>query len=156
MPSLCRYLILHTDILKYTSVKTRLFGVNDRFPATPMTNHNHLLGKIDGVDGLKTGFTNGAGFCLATTAQRSGHRIIVVLMDSPDARTRDLKVAELIDRGFASIPVFGPNGALGAPAPRGPPALRPDRPPSVPGSGLSAPDPSGPGFAPPTHDPTYP
>jgi D-alanyl-D-alanine carboxypeptidase len=35
-----------------------------------MTNHNHLLGKIPGVDGLKTGFTSGAGFCLAATAER--------------------------------------------------------------------------------------
>ena len=34
-----------------------------------MNNHNHLLGTIAGVDGLKTGFTNGAGFCLSATAR---------------------------------------------------------------------------------------
>jgi D-alanyl-D-alanine carboxypeptidase len=156
---LCRYLILHTDILKYTSVKTRLFGVNYRFPPTPMTNHNHLLGKIDGVDGLKTGFTDGAGSCLATTAQRGGHRIIVVLMDSPDAHTRDLKVAELINRGFASIPIFGPNGALGASsAPDAPPAANPPGSPALPGpaGGLSAPTRPAPDSPPPIRYPAYP
>lgn len=106
---LCRYLLLHTDILKYTSVKTRLFGVNFRVPPTPMTNHNHLLGKIPGVDGLKTGFTNGAGFCLAATAARNGRRIIVVMMDSPDSKSRDLKVAQLIERGFTARPLAPPH-----------------------------------------------
>ena len=58
--------------------------------------------KDPGVDGLKTGFTNGAGFCLAATAQRDGRRIIVVMMDSPDSRDRDLRVAQLLDRGFST------------------------------------------------------
>ncbi len=99
---LCRYLVLNTDILKYTSVRNRPFGVNLRFPPTPMQNHNHLLGRIQGVDGLKTGYTAAAGSCLSATAQRNGKRIIVVMMDSPDAKSRDLRVAELIDRGFAT------------------------------------------------------
>ncbi len=77
-----------------------------------MTNHNHLLGKIQGVDGLKTGFTDGAGFCLAATASRNGRRIIVVMMDSPDSRTRDLNVQELITQAFVAEPLatkpFGP------------------------------------------------
>jgi len=119
---LCRYLLLHTDILKYTSVRTRLFGVGFRFPPTPMTNHNHLLGSIEGVDGLKTGFTNGAGFCLAATALRNNRRIIVVMMDSPDAKDRDLAVADLIRRGFASLPVFGPDSPMRADAAAAPAA----------------------------------
>ncbi len=112
---LCRYLLLHTDILKYTSVKSRTFGAGMRLDPVLMTNHNHLLGKIPGVDGLKTGFTDGAGFCLAATAMRDGHRIIVVMMDSPDSRTRDLNVQELINQAFAAIPLgarpFAPAGA---------------------------------------------
>jgi D-alanyl-D-alanine carboxypeptidase (penicillin-binding protein 5/6) len=102
---LCRYLLLHTDILKYTSVRTRAFGAGIRFPPVQMTNHNHLLGRIPGVDGLKTGFTDGAGFCLSATAARGVRRIIVVMMDSPDSRTRDLNVQELINQAFASIPL---------------------------------------------------
>jgi D-alanyl-D-alanine carboxypeptidase (penicillin-binding protein 5/6) len=104
---LCRYLLLHTNILKYTSVKTRAFGAGVRLQPVQMTNHNHLLGKIAGVDGLKTGFTSGAGFCLSATAQRDGRRIIVVMMDSPDQRTRDLNVQELITQAFASLPLGG-------------------------------------------------
>ena len=99
---LCRYLVLHTNILKYTAVKSRAFGAGRRFPPVAMVNHNHLLGKVAGVDGLKTGFTNGAGFCLAATAARAGRRIIVVVMDCPDSRDRDLRVAQLLDRGFST------------------------------------------------------
>jgi len=104
---LCRHLLLHTDILRYTSVKSRPFGAGVRLQPVQMTNHNHLLGKIPGVDGLKTGFTGGAGFCLAATALRDGRRIIVVMMDSPDSRTRDLNVRELITLAFASLPLGG-------------------------------------------------
>jgi D-alanyl-D-alanine carboxypeptidase (penicillin-binding protein 5/6) len=69
-----------------------------------MRNHNNLLGKVAGVDGLKTGFTNGAGFCLSATAQRDGRRVLVVMMGSPTSKIRDLKVSELLERGFAAIP----------------------------------------------------
>ena len=105
---LSRYLLLKTDVLKYTSVRTRDFGPPVRLAPVVMNNHNHLLGKLAGVDGLKTGFTNGAGFCLATTAQRNGRRVIVVLMGSPDSKVRDLKIAEFIERGFSALPVGGP------------------------------------------------
>lgn len=115
---LSRHLLLKTDVLKYTSVKTRNFGPPVRATAVVMNNHDHLLAHIDGVDGLKTGFTNGAGFCLATTAQRNNRRVIVVVMGSPDSKTRDLKVAEFVERGFAALPIGGtPFVAGGASAP---------------------------------------
>jgi D-alanyl-D-alanine carboxypeptidase len=110
---LCRELLLKTDVLTYCSVKTREFGKDVRPEPVVMNNHNHLLGKIAGVDGLKTGFTNGAGFCLSATAQRNGQRVIVVVMGSPDRKLRDIKVAELIERGFAALPA---NAAAFAPA----------------------------------------
>ncbi len=103
---LCRHLLLKTDVTKYTSVKHRAFGPPAR--GTLMDNHDHLLGRVQGVDGLKTGFTGGAGFCLSATALRNGHRVIVVVMGSPDSKTRDLKVAELIERGFAALPPGSP------------------------------------------------
>ena len=103
-----------------------------------MYNHDHLLGKVDGVDGLKTGFTNGAAFCLSATAQRNGRRIIVVVMGSPDSKTRDIKVAELIERGFSALPLTGstftpekgpapepsPVSAAPVPAPAGSPDIK--------------------------------
>ena len=131
---LCRYLLLRTDVLKYTSVKSRTFGSGVRLEPVLMNNHNHLLGKIPGVDGLKTGFTSGAGFCLSATAERNGRRIIVVMMDSPDSRTRDLNVQELITEAFLKLPVAGPpfkQGDPGQPLPSQP--VAPTRP-SAPGA----------------------
>jgi D-alanyl-D-alanine carboxypeptidase len=105
---LCRHLILHTDVLKYTSVRARPFGPPVRAKAVDMVNHNNLLGKVAGVDGLKTGFTTGASFCLSATAQRNGRRIIVVAMGGETSQKRDLKVTELLERGFAALPAGGP------------------------------------------------
>lgn len=108
---LCRYLLLHTDILKYTSVRERKFGLNRPQGPILMVNHNKLLGRIAGVDGLKTGYTDRAGYCLSATAERNGHRVIVVIMGAlgPGGRrdfghARDLKVISLLDRGFTEIP----------------------------------------------------
>ncbi len=105
---LCRYLVLQTDVLKYTSVRLRDFGAPVRAKVVEMKNHNNLLGKVAGVDGLKTGFTSNAAFCLSATAQRNGRRIIVVAMGGESAPKRDLKVTELIERGFAALPMVGP------------------------------------------------
>lgn len=119
---LCRYLLLNTDVTKYTSVKNRSFGYGQRAVLVPMSNHNKLLGRVQGVDGLKTGFTTGAGFCLAATAQRHGRRVVVVMMDCPDQKSRDLKVADFIEQAFASLSPFGGEvpPAQAAPTPAGP------------------------------------
>lgn len=113
---LCRYLLLETDVTKYTSVRSRPFGASRPTGAVAMNNHNHLLGKIPGLNGLKTGFTNGAGFCLSATAERNGRRVIAVVMGGSDSKARDLKVAELIERGFAALPTVK-TGAVVAVAP---------------------------------------
>lgn len=112
---LCREALLKTDVLKYTSVKERDFGTNRPKGPQHMINHNKLLGKVAGVDGLKTGFTNGAGYCLSATAQRNGHRIIVVIMGSfgpggtiDRGKARDLKTIELIERAFSALPASTP------------------------------------------------
>lgn len=141
--TLSRWLLQHTDVTKYTGVRQRKFGEGRRAAdrVIAMTNHNHLLGKVAGVDGLKTGFTNGAGYCLAATAERGGRRIIVVVMGSPDSKTRDLKVMELLERGFASAPAVlpaAPRPALPAPSavaqPGGMPTVKTDKSPPPPAS----------------------
>jgi D-alanyl-D-alanine carboxypeptidase (penicillin-binding protein 5/6) len=109
---LCQYLIANTDILKYTSVRQMKFGAGERTTGViDMVNHNHLLGKVAGVDGFKTGYTKGAGYCLSTTALRNGRRIIVVTMGSADRKTRDKKIMELIEKGFAELPPLPPKPA---------------------------------------------
>ena len=102
--TLSRYLLLETNVTKYTAIGTRPFGAKRPNGPVKMDNHNHLLGKVAGVNGLKTGFTTGAGYCLAASAERGGRGLIVVVMGSPDSKTRDLKVIELFERNFASTP----------------------------------------------------
>ncbi len=108
---LSRELLLTTDVLAYSSVRKMTFGEGQRAELMVMENHNKLLGKVAGVDGLKTGYTKGAGYCLSATAQRDGRRIIVVIMGALAAggqadygRSRDLKTIELIETNFPKIP----------------------------------------------------
>jgi D-alanyl-D-alanine carboxypeptidase (penicillin-binding protein 5/6) len=63
-------------------------------------NHNHLLGSMPGVDGIKTGFTNASGFNLAASAVRGDHRLIAVVLGGSSTAARDLHVEDLLDAGF--------------------------------------------------------
>lgn len=108
---LSRYLLTKTNVLQYSSVQSRDFGPQRKQGPLKMENHNKLLGKVAGVDGLKTGYTVGAGYCLSATAQRNGRRIIAVIMGSlgpngqiDKGRARDLKTVELLERGFSALP----------------------------------------------------
>ena len=67
------------------------------------TNHNHLMSRMPGMDGLKTGFTNAAGFNLAASAVRSGHRLITVVLGGPSTAARDENVEELLNAGFSVL-----------------------------------------------------
>jgi D-alanyl-D-alanine carboxypeptidase len=71
-------------------------------------NHNGLLGRYPGADGMKTGFTCPAGFNVVASANHSGRRLIVVVLGAPSARTRNQEAADLFDRGFA---MGGGNGS---------------------------------------------
>ena len=63
-------------------------------------NHNHLLTTLPGVDGIKTGYTNAAGFTLAASAAHDGTRLIAVVLGGPNRMQRDSNVTELLDTGF--------------------------------------------------------
>ena len=85
-------------------------AIQDRFPryykyfSTPsfvyhgeaMRNHDHLLGTVDGVDGIKTGFTSASGFNLLTSLHRDGRYIVAVVMGGVSASSRDAHMRELI------------------------------------------------------------
>jgi D-alanyl-D-alanine carboxypeptidase len=62
-----------------------------------MRNHNHLLGSIEGVDGIKTGFTRASGFNLVTSVHRDGHYIVAVVMGGHSSFERDAHMRELIN-----------------------------------------------------------
>jgi D-alanyl-D-alanine carboxypeptidase (penicillin-binding protein 5/6) len=63
-------------------------------------NHNHLLGRMPGVDGFKTGFTNAAGYNLAASAVRDGRRLITVVLGGSSGSARNANVEDLLLTGF--------------------------------------------------------
>lgn len=67
-----------------------------------LANHNHLLGRVAGIDGIKTGYTVDAGYNLAASALRHGRRIVAVVLDERSVAARDARVANLIELGFDS------------------------------------------------------
>ncbi len=100
---LCREVLKHNDTLRYTSTRERPFRPNAGPKTVMMRTHNHLMTHLEGCDGLKTGYIAQAGFSIAVTAQRNGQRVIAVVLDSTDLKTRDSKAAELVARGFAAL-----------------------------------------------------
>ena len=65
-----------------------------------MRNHNTLIGRYPGADGMKTGFICASGFNLVASASRGGKRLIAVVLGSPSSPVRGAKAAGLLERGF--------------------------------------------------------
>ncbi len=65
-------------------------------------NHNRLLGRIEGVDGIKTGYTRASGFNLLTSAKLDGRHILAVVLGGRSGRARDAQVASLIENHMES------------------------------------------------------
>ena len=63
-------------------------------------NHNHLLGSVDGVDGIKTGYIRDSGFNIVTSVRRANHHIIAVVFGGRSAKARDARVRSLIDNNI--------------------------------------------------------
>jgi len=101
---LCREALKHADTLRYSSTRDRTFRPNAGSKTVAMHTHNHLLGRVPGCDGLKTGYISDSGFSIAVTAARNGRRIIAVVLDSVSSKVRDDRAAELVARGFAALP----------------------------------------------------
>ena len=97
--------IFHSDITAISEVYNKDSEANGRFSRS---NQNALLGE-DGVDGLKTGYTQAAGFCLAATACRAvpGRnlpvRLITVVLGAESRDARDALVRERLAAGFAAL-----------------------------------------------------
>lgn len=96
----------HPKILEFTSIWMDSFR-NGEFE---LVNTNRLIRFYKGeVDGLKTGFTNAAGFCLSATAKRNNMRLISVVLGEPDTNTRFAESKKLLDYGFANFESVGVN-----------------------------------------------
>ena len=71
-------------------------------------NHNHLLGRIEGVDGIKTGYTRASGFNLLTSVHRDGRALVAVVMGGRSGPARDRLMERLIETHIADAsPVRG-------------------------------------------------
>jgi D-alanyl-D-alanine carboxypeptidase len=66
------------------------------YHGSAMRNHNHLLGVVGGVDGIKTGYTRASGFNLVTSVHRDGRYIVAVVLGGRSAGERDAHMRELI------------------------------------------------------------
>lgn len=66
-------------------------------------SHNNLVGRVEGVDGMKTGYIRASGFNIATTAMRGDRRLVAVVMGGPTAAYRDAHAEQLIDAAYRSL-----------------------------------------------------
>lgn len=102
MAVMARELLKHEDILKYTSIYEDYLTKPDG-SSIWLVNTNRLVRFYDGVDGLKTGYTTEAGYCLTATAKRQDLRLISVVMKSPSAEERSSDTSTLLSYGFNSF-----------------------------------------------------
>jgi len=96
MAILAKALLRFPEILHWSSQEVAFI----RGGSYPIHTTNKLLGRCQGVDGLKTGFVRKAGFNIAATAARQDRRLIAVVMGSPSSETRNHATADLLSRGF--------------------------------------------------------
>jgi D-alanyl-D-alanine carboxypeptidase (penicillin-binding protein 5/6) len=109
---IARELVKHPKVLEWSS------KVEDTFRDGKFTlsNTNHLVGKFPGLDGLKTGYTRLAGFCLVATARRNDLRLISVVMGSPSNKVRFSESARLLSMIFSQykkVPIVREGETLG-------------------------------------------
>ncbi|MVP00105.1 D-alanyl-D-alanine carboxypeptidase family protein [Paenibacillus lutrae] len=110
-----RELLKHSEITKFTGSYQDYLRKDSAKPFW-LVNTNKLVRFYTGADGLKTGYTGEAKFCLSATAARDGFRVIAVVMGEPNTKTRNAEVAKLFDYAFAqytNFPIFKAGDALG-------------------------------------------
>ena len=100
MAIMAKELVKHTKIFEFTSIyEDYLRKGTDR--SFWLVNTNKLVRFYPGVDGLKTGYTSEAGFCITATANINDMRIITVVMGEPDSETRNKDVSSVFDYVYA-------------------------------------------------------
>lgn len=95
-----RELLKHEEVTKWTSVYSDYLRKNSDHPLW-LVNTNKLVRFYDGADGLKTGYTAEAKFCLSATAKRDGFRAIAVVMGEPKPTIRNAEVSAMLNWTFS-------------------------------------------------------
>ncbi len=103
MAMIARDLVVnHSEILRFSSIyEDYLREDTDR--KFWLVNTNKLISFYDGADGLKTGHTDAAGYCLAATAKRNDLRLIAIVLGEKDSKVRNAETVSLLDYGFNNV-----------------------------------------------------
>lgn len=95
-------LLKHEEYFKWGTVWMDELKHEKDGRSTELVNTNKLIRSLNGCDGLKTGYTSDAGFCVTTTAKRGDMRLISVILGGSSSKDRFKESAELINYGFAN------------------------------------------------------
>ncbi|HEU5139576.1 MAG TPA: D-alanyl-D-alanine carboxypeptidase family protein, partial [Bacillales bacterium] len=100
MAKMARALLQYEQITQYTGIYQDYLreGTDNKFW---LVNTNRLVKTYPNVDGLKTGYTNEAKYCLTATAEKSGMRLIAVVMGAPTTKSRNAQVTNMLDYAFS-------------------------------------------------------
>lgn len=96
---LAREVLRHPDVLRWTGTWIDHLRGGQSF----LRNTNNLVRFYEGCDGLKTGFTEEAGYCLVATAKRNGVRLIATVMKSRTSKERNADISRLLNYGFGRL-----------------------------------------------------
>ncbi|MZQ84333.1 serine hydrolase [Paenibacillus sp. 5J-6] len=110
-----RELLKHEGITKFTGAYQDYLRKESPNPFW-LVNTNKLVRFYSGADGLKTGYTSEAKFCLSATAKRDNLRVVAVVLGEPNTKTRNAEVTKLFDYAFAqytNYPLFKSGDSLG-------------------------------------------
>lgn len=99
MALIAKELVKHEKILEYTGTYEDYLRTNTSSPFW-LVNTNRLVRFYSGVDGLKTGYTSSAGYCLTATAKKDNMRLITVVMNEPNTAKRSADTSKMLDYGF--------------------------------------------------------
>lgn len=95
-----RELLKHQEVTKYTGLYQDYLRKTSEKPFW-LVNTNKLVRFYSGADGLKTGYTSEAKYCLSATAKRDDMRVIAVVMGEPTTKQRNVEVSQMFDYSFA-------------------------------------------------------
>jgi len=115
MAVMAKELLKYEDITKFTGMYEAYLRENTDKKFW-LVNTNKLVRFYPGVDGLKTGFTAEAKYCLTATAQKDGMRVIAVVFGSPTSKERNAQVTKMLNYAFAQYqthPMYKRNQSIG-------------------------------------------
>ncbi|WP_139187824.1 D-alanyl-D-alanine carboxypeptidase family protein [Bacillus tuaregi] len=116
MALMAKELLKYEDITKFTGTYEAYLRENTDKKFW-LVNTNKLVRFYPGVDGLKTGFTREAMYCLTATAEKDGMRVIAVVFGAPSSKERNAQVTKMLDYAFNQYkthPIFERNHVMGA------------------------------------------